>query len=69
MNSVLSLFLVGLEFELRASGLQKQVLYYLSHTSSPPTHFALVVLEMGCQIYLPGLALNHNPPDLSLPSR
>jgi hypothetical protein len=33
----------------------------------PPAHFALVVLEMGVLMnYLLGLALNLDPPDLSL---
>jgi hypothetical protein len=35
----------------------------LSHSSSPPVHFALVILEMGNLInYLPRLALNWDPP-------
>jgi hypothetical protein len=29
-------------------------------------HFALVMLEMGLENYLPGLALNHDSPNLSL---
>jgi hypothetical protein len=37
--------------------------------STPPVHFALVILEMGSLMnYLPGLASHHDPPDLSLPS-
>jgi hypothetical protein len=37
--------------------------------ATPSVHFALVILEMGVlEIYLPGLASNYNPPDLSLPS-
>jgi hypothetical protein len=57
-------FFVGLGFELT---LAKQPLYCLSHTSSP---LSLVVLEMGGGLmnYLPGLALNCDLPDLSLPS-
>jgi hypothetical protein len=36
----------------------------------PPVHFSLVILEMGggLENYLPGLALNHDPSNLSLPS-
>jgi hypothetical protein len=37
----------------------------------PQVHFALVILEMrgeGLTNILPGLALNFDPPDLSLPS-
>jgi hypothetical protein len=49
--------LVELGFELA-----EQVLYCLSHTSSPfcSGYFG--------DYYLPGVALNHDPPDLSLPS-
>jgi hypothetical protein len=37
--------------------------------SHPSTHFALVILEMGdLKNYLPGLALNLNPPHFSCPS-
>jgi hypothetical protein len=44
----------------------KQVLYCLSHISSP--FFALVILKMGSQELFAqaGLALNVSPPDLSL---
>jgi hypothetical protein len=41
----------------------------------PPVHFAPVILEMGEEVgggcllnYLPGLALNHDPRNLSFPS-
>jgi hypothetical protein len=45
-------FLMGLEFELRAS------------YSTPPVHFALVIFGDG--VFLCGLALDCDPPDLSL---
>jgi hypothetical protein len=45
--------------------LAKQVLYCLRHTSSPV--FALIIWEMGLGDYLPGLALNRDPPELSFP--
>jgi hypothetical protein len=43
----------------------KQALYHLNHTSSPLSsgYFGDGVLEN----YLPGLASNQDPPDLSLP--
>jgi hypothetical protein len=44
----------------------KQMLYHLSHTSNP---FLLWLFQRWSLLtYLPGLALNHNPPDLG-PSR
>jgi hypothetical protein len=51
------------EFELR---LAKQVLYHLSHTSCPfcSGYFG----DGGLENYLPGLALNHDPPNLNLSS-
>jgi hypothetical protein len=53
--------LAGLGFELHFR-LAKQVLYDLSHTSSPfcSGYFG--------ENYLPWLVSNCNPPDLSLPS-
>jgi hypothetical protein len=58
-------FLMGLGFELRA-------LYLQSRSSTPwaipPVHFALVILEMESHKLFAWLVLNHNPPDLSLPS-
>jgi hypothetical protein len=44
--------------------LTKQVLYCLSHT---PVSFAVVIFEIGSH-ELFALALNHDPPNLSLPS-
>jgi hypothetical protein len=46
----------------------KQELYSLSHASSP--FFILIILEMGGGLmkYLPRLASNLDPHDLSLPS-
>jgi hypothetical protein len=35
---------------------------------TPPVHFSLVTFEWGLTDYLSGLALNHDPPILSLPS-
>jgi hypothetical protein len=57
---------VGLGFELRAFVLAKKVLYCLSHTCSPfcSSYFGGGVLRTICL----GLALNLDPPDLSLPS-
>jgi hypothetical protein len=56
-------FLVGLGFELVGSVLAKQVLYHLSHTSSP------FFLRLYWRSSLTkGLALNLNHLDLSLPS-
>jgi hypothetical protein len=59
-----------LGFELRACALAKQVLtklalYHLSHTSSP---FYWLFWRPDRMKYLPRLALNCNPPELSLPS-
>jgi hypothetical protein len=56
-------FLVVLGFELM---LARQVLYCLSHTSSAffPGYFG----DGDLMNYLPGLALNYYPPNLSLPS-
>jgi hypothetical protein len=46
--------------------LAKQALYHFGHTSSP---FLLwLVWRWGLVNYLTGLALNCDPPDLSLPS-
>jgi hypothetical protein len=53
---------VGLEFELRALHLAKQVLYCLSHTSSPFCSGNFGDGSFGN--YLPGLASNQDPPDL-----
>jgi hypothetical protein len=58
-------FLVGLGFEVKASSLQKQVLYHLSHTSSP---FCCGYLRDGVLGTIVQSGSNHNPPDLSLPS-
>jgi hypothetical protein len=46
--------------------LAEQALYHLSHTSSPLCcgYFG----DGGLMKYLPGLAFNCDPPDLSLPS-
>jgi hypothetical protein len=59
-------FLVGLVFELRALHLAKQALYLLSHASSSfcSGYFG----DGGLANYVPGLAFNCNPPDLSFPS-
>jgi hypothetical protein len=44
----------------------KAGLYCLSHASSPFSFW--LFCRWGFMNYLPGLALNHDPPDLSLPS-
>jgi hypothetical protein len=46
--------------------LAKQVLYFLNYTSSP--FYSGYFRDGGLMNYLPGLALNLDPPDLSLPS-
>jgi hypothetical protein len=53
-------------FELRALHLAKQALYLLSHASSSfcSGYFG----DGGLANYVPGLAFNCNPPDLSFPS-
>jgi hypothetical protein len=53
------------EFELSFT-LARQVCYHFSHTSSP--FFSSYFGDRGLTNYLLGLALNHNLPDLSLPS-
>jgi hypothetical protein len=47
----------------------KQAIYHVSHTFQNELEFicALVILEMGSANYLPVLASNPDPPDLSLP--
>jgi hypothetical protein len=50
------------EFKLRASCLQSRCSTILA---TPATHFALVILEVGFVNYLPGLASNLHPPNLS----
>jgi hypothetical protein len=58
--------LVGLGFELRASILQSR---HSTAQAMPPVHFALVIFGDGdLSNYLPRLASNCDPPDLSLPS-
>jgi hypothetical protein len=52
-------------FELRTSHLQSRL---STAWATPEVHFAVVIFEMGLVNYLPGLALNCNHPDLSLPS-
>jgi hypothetical protein len=50
------------------TGVWTQVFYRLSHSSSP---FYMAILEMGEEgllSYLPWLASNCDPPNLSLPS-
>jgi hypothetical protein len=58
---------VGLGFELRALHLQNR---YFTAWATPPVHFALVIFWkwVGLENYLSGLALNHDPPNLILPS-
>jgi hypothetical protein len=57
---------VVLGFELRALHLQSRC---STASATSLVHFALVILEMGVlENYLPKLASNHDPPDLSLPS-
>jgi hypothetical protein len=46
--------------------LTKLVLYCLSHTSSP--FFSDYFRDVGLKNYLHRLALDHDPPDLNLPS-
>jgi hypothetical protein len=52
-------FLVALEFELRASCLQRR---HSTASAIPLIHLALVILEMGSENYLPGLDSNYDPP-------
>jgi hypothetical protein len=59
-------FFGGIRFELKASTPAKQVFYSLSHTSSP--FYCGYFGDGSLSNYLPMLALNHDPPDLSLPS-
>jgi hypothetical protein len=58
---------VGLEFELKSFELAKQMLYHFSHTSSTfcSGYFGIIIIILN---YLPSLASNLDPPDLSLPS-
>jgi hypothetical protein len=57
-------FFVGLGFEFRDSCLQSRC---STSWITPPVHFALVTFwKWGLTNYLPGLALNSNPPNLSL---
>jgi hypothetical protein len=59
-------FLMRPGFELRTSLLQSRL---STAWATPPVHLPLVILEMGGLLnYLPWLALNCNPPNLSLPS-
>jgi hypothetical protein len=51
-------------FMLVKQVLRKQALYCLSHT--PLVHFVLVFWRWDLLSYLPGLALNWDPPNLSL---
>jgi hypothetical protein len=52
-------------FELRALNLESRHSHF-SHT----VHFALVIFGDGdLENYLPGLTLNCDPPDFSLPNR
>jgi hypothetical protein len=59
-------FVVGLRFELGALHLQSK------HSIAwviPPVYFALVIFWRWSLLnYLPQLASNHDPPDLSFPS-
>jgi hypothetical protein len=67
---VLFFVLVGLGFELRASHLQSRFSYFLNHTFSPfcSGYFLEMGGGSGLKNYLPRLALNCDPPNLSLPS-
>jgi hypothetical protein len=56
---------MGLGFELSASYLQSR---HSTAWVTPPVHFALVILENSLTNYFPRLALNCDPPYLSLPS-
>jgi hypothetical protein len=58
---------VGVGFELRALHLQSRC-STTYHTSSPFFSAYFGDGGRGLRLYLPGLALNCNPPDLSLPS-
>jgi hypothetical protein len=44
----------------------KQLLHHVSHVSSPP--FLWLFWRQGLMNYFPRLVLNHDPPDVSLPS-
>jgi hypothetical protein len=57
---------VGLGFALRASHLQTGALPLEPHLQ--PIHFALVIVEVGSHKLFTRLALNRDPPGLSLPS-
>jgi hypothetical protein len=66
IHAKVDFFLMGLGLELRASCLQSR---HSTTWNTPPTHFVLVILEgEGLSNYLPGLALNHNPLNLSFPN-
>jgi hypothetical protein len=55
---------MGLGFKFMISCLQNRC---STAWATPPVHFILVILEMEFLAnYLPRLALNHDPPDLSL---
>jgi hypothetical protein len=62
----LFVFSVGLCFGLRTKCLQSR---HSTPWATLPVHFALVILEGGgLTNYLPGLSLNLDPPNFSLPS-
>jgi hypothetical protein len=62
--------LVGLGFELRASCFKAGTHKAVTLPLEPHLQFILLWLlwRWGLTHYLPALALNHNPPNLSLPS-
>jgi hypothetical protein len=63
LNLTRFIFLVGLEFEFRASCLQAGALLF----ATPSVYLALDSFgDGGLMNYLPGLVLNRNPPYLSL---
>jgi hypothetical protein len=58
----------GMRVWIQGFVLAKQVLYFLSHASSPFCSGYFRDGGRGLKKYLSGLALNCDPPDLSLPS-